>query len=79
MKNGIKINKLKHKALVGTVHLRHKVLLVKPQTYMNLSGESLSEVVRYYGVPMENVIVIYDDMDLPAGICDEKKGQRGKP
>lgn len=78
-KTGIKINKLKHKALVGDgIISGHKVLLVKPQTYMNLSGESLSEVVRYYDVPMENVIVIYDDMDLPAGdLRVRKKGSAG--
>ncbi len=76
---GIKINRLKHKALVGDGLISgRKVLLVKPQTYMNLSGESLAEIVGYYNVPMENLIVIYDDMDLASGdLRIRKKGSAG--
>lgn len=44
-----------------------KVLLVKPQTYMNLSGESVGPLMRYYKLSPEDVFVIYDDMDLPVG------------
>ncbi len=43
------------------------LLLVKPQTYMNLSGEAVAPLARFYKVPAEDVIVIYDDMDLPTG------------
>lgn len=43
----------------------HKVALVKPQTYMNLSGEAVGPVTRFYKVPLEQVLVIYDDIDLP--------------
>ena len=44
-----------------------KVLLVKPQTFMNLSGESVGPLMRYYKLTPEDVYVIYDDMDLPVG------------
>ena len=43
------------------------ILLVKPQTYMNLSGHAVSAVVNWYKVQIENVIVVYDDLDLPVG------------
>ena len=67
-KHGIRINKIKHKALVGEgIISGHKVLLVKPQTYMNLSGQSVREVVAYYKPKLSNLIVVYDDVDLPMG------------
>lgn len=44
-----------------------KVILLKPTTYMNLSGESLREIIEYYNIPITNVIVIYDDVDLEVG------------
>ena len=67
-KLGISIRTLKFKALIGEGRIgTEKVLLVKPQTYMNLSGESLREIVSYYKVPMEDLIVVYDDIDLPVG------------
>ncbi len=43
------------------------VLLVKPLTYMNASGEAVGPIVRYYKVPLEDVLVVYDDLDLPFG------------
>jgi len=78
-RHDIKINKIKHKALVGEGRIAgQKVLLVKPQTYMNLSGESLREVMDYYKVDIEDMIVVYDDIDLPAGIVRiRKKGSAG--
>ena len=78
-KNDIKVNKIKHKALVGDGFISdQKVLLVKPQTYMNLSGDSLREVVNYYNIDMENLIVIYDDFDLETGdLRIRKKGSAG--
>lgn len=78
-KNGIKINKIKHKALVGEGTVSgQKVLLVKPQTYMNLSGNSVREVMEYYKADLENLIVIYDDVDIPMGrLRIRKKGSAG--
>lgn len=76
---GIKINKIKHKALVGEGFISgQKVLLVKPQTYMNLSGNSIREILEYYKVDPENLIVIYDDIDIPIGsLRIRKKGSGG--
>lgn len=78
-KFGINVNRIKHKALVGDGRIGgEKVLLVKPQTYMNLSGESLGEIVRYYNIPDENLIVVYDDMDIETGTLRiRKKGSAG--
>lgn len=61
------INK-KFNALVGTgVAEGHKVVLVKPQTYMNLSGEAVGQAARFYKIPADHVLVISDDIALPAG------------
>ena len=73
-KHDIKVDKLKFKALVGEGRISgQKVILVKPQTYMNLSGESLQEVVNFYKVEPENLIVIYDDIDLELGTLRIRK------
>lgn len=64
----IKVSKLKHKALCGDGHIENKkVVLVKPQTFMNLSGESVREMVEWYKIPLQNIILIYDDIDLQLG------------
>lgn len=78
-RNNIKVSKIKHRALVGDgIISGQRVLLVKPQTYMNLSGESLREIVSYYGIEPENLLVIYDDFDLEAGsLRIRKKGSAG--
>lgn len=77
--NNIKINKIKHKALVGEGFISNqKVLLVKPQTYMNLSGNSVKEIVEYYKIEPEELIVIYDDIDIDMGrLRIRKKGSAG--
>ncbi len=65
---GITIHKIKHKALIGEGQRGgEKVLLVKPQTYVNLSGESAGEILRFYKIPPENLIVICDDVNLDEG------------
>ena len=62
------VKSLKFKALIGEGRLgMEKIVLVKPQTYMNLSGESLREIVAFYKVEPEKLIVIYDDVDLALG------------
>ena len=64
----ISVTKIKHKALIGEGRIgSEKVLLVKPQTYMNLSGETLIDIYKYYKVDLDNIIVIYDDIDLDVG------------
>ncbi len=76
---GIQINKIKHKALVGEGRIgSEKVLLVKPQTFVNLSGESAGEILNFYKLPPENLIVICDDVNLDAGrIRIRAKGSDG--
>lgn len=78
-KYGIKVDRLRHKALIGDGAINGKrVLLVKPQTFMNLSGESIREISEWYKLPAENIIVIYDDVDLPLGaIRVRPKGSSG--
>ncbi|MEM7464178.1 MAG: aminoacyl-tRNA hydrolase [Pseudomonadota bacterium] len=51
-----------------------KILLMKPQTYMNLSGEAVGEAMRFYKLSPSNVIVLYDELDLPAGKLRVKTG-----
>lgn len=78
-KGGISVKRLKHRALIGDGRIGgERVLLVKPQTYMNNSGQSLGEIVRYYHIEPDHLIVIYDDMDLETGtIRIRKKGGPG--
>ena len=79
-KYGISITEKKHKALCGTGVIEGvKVLLVKPQTYMNLSGESVAEVINFYKLdPEEEMLVMYDDISLaPGNIRVRTKGSAG--
>lgn len=72
--NDISVKKIKFKSLVGEgVIGRDKVILMKPQTFMNNSGEALREIVNFYKVPPENLIVIYDDFDIPIGSIRVRK------
>jgi PTH1 family peptidyl-tRNA hydrolase len=76
----ISMNEKKYKALCGTGVIEgQKVLLVKPQTYMNLSGESIAEAVNFYKLdPASELIVIFDDISLdPGNIRIRKKGSAG--
>ena len=67
-KMGINIEKNKFDALIGEGIVNgEKILLVKPQTYMNLSGESIKQIVDFYKLAIEDVIVIYDDIDIELG------------
>ncbi len=79
VKFDISVNKIKHKALIGEGRVgQEKIVLVKPQTYMNLSGESVMQILSYYDVPLDNLIVVYDDIDTDAGkIRIRKKGSAG--
>ena len=64
----LKWNKLRFKAWTATWEVGgEKILLMKPQTYMNLSGESVGEAARFYKIPADHVLVISDDISLPAG------------
>ena len=60
--------KTKHKALIAECKISGKrVLIAKPQTYMNLSGDALLEITRFYKIKKENIIVIFDDISLDVG------------
>ena len=67
-KLGVKLNKVKFKAAYNIVKFAGcKCLVMKPQTYMNLSGEAVREAAQFYKIPAERVLVIYDDVSLPVG------------
>ena len=79
-KYNISISENKHKALCGKGVIEGmKVVLAKPQTYMNLSGESVAELVNYYKLdPESELIVVFDDISLePGNIRIRKKGSAG--
>lgn len=67
-KYALSFSKRQAKALLaeGTIAER-RVLLAKPQTYMNLSGESVRPLIAFYNIPLTNVLIILDDLDLPLG------------
>ncbi|WP_019536487.1 aminoacyl-tRNA hydrolase [Paenibacillus ginsengihumi] len=67
-KHGIAITQSKCKGLLGEGHVAgHKVYLLKPMTYMNLSGESIRAFMDYYKAPIEDLVVVYDDLDTAFG------------
>lgn len=74
----IPLNQSKHKGLYGMGFYKgEKILLLKPLTYMNLSGESIRAVMDYYDIALEDFLVIYDDLDLPVGKI--RLRQKGSP
>lgn len=78
-KFNIEVQKEKYNSLYGTGIIEdEKVILLKPQTYMNLSGEAVKPFMDFYKVKPENIIVIYDDIDIETGtIKIRKKGGAG--
>lgn len=69
----IQVNKSKFKGLLGSgVIDNEKVILLKPQTFMNLSGESVVEVMNFYKISLNDLIVIYDDVDIAPGLIRVK-------
>lgn len=78
-KYDIKVNKKGLKSIYGTGIINgEKVLLAKPQTFMNLSGEAIVELVNFYKIDLKNLIVIYDDIDIePGRVKIRKKGGAG--
>lgn len=77
------ITKLKYKAMIGDCTISSKrVLLMKPQTFMNLSGEAVVQAMNFYKIPPENIIVLFDDISLDVGRMRVRRkgsdgGQRG--
>ena len=78
-KHGFKINKLKFKAVIAdTVINSHRCIVMKPQTYMNLSGEAVKAAADFYKIPPSKIIVIFDDISLDVGrLRIRRKGSDG--
>ena len=71
-RHGLRLDKLQHRAMTGSGVIpcggeRHKVLLARPLTFMNASGEAVAPLARYYGVEPQDLIVVHDDLDLASG------------
>jgi len=72
---GVKLTRVQNRALVGSVMIGEaRVIMAKPQTYMNLSGESAAALARFYKVSHEHLMVIHDDIDLPFGVLRLRPG-----
>ncbi len=78
-KLGVKVERLRFHALTGQAEIGgEKVLLMKPQTMMNLSGDAVAPAAKFYKVPPERVIVVSDEVSLPVGqLRIRKKGSAG--
>lgn len=78
-RNNIKINKIKFKSVYGEGIINgEKVLLVKPQTYMNNSGETVRDIVNFFKLDLSNLLIIVDDVDIDfASVRIKKKGSAG--
>ena len=82
-KHGVTIDRLKYKSYCATVEIGDKkVLLMKPQTYMNNSGQAVVEAMNFYKIPPENIVIIFDDISLDVGLMRVKRkgsdgGQKG--
>jgi PTH1 family peptidyl-tRNA hydrolase len=72
---GIKLTRLQSKALIGTgLWEGRKIVLAKPQTYMNLSGQAIASLLRFYKIPLSQLLVFHDDIDLPVGTVRIRPG-----
>ena len=78
-KFNFRIDRLKFKSLIGDTTINgHRCIVMKPQTFMNNSGEAVRECASFYKIPPENVIVIYDDISLDVGkLRIRRKGTDG--
>lgn len=76
---GVKIDRLKFHALIGEASIGNlRVLLMKPQTFMNNSGEAIGEAAAFYKIPPENVVVLHDEISFDAGVIRiRRKGSAG--
>lgn len=78
-RHGIEMKRTQNRAIVGSGHMAgQSVILAKPQTFMNLSGESIGPLVNYYKIPLSNIMVVYDELDIPFGVIRlREKGSAG--
>jgi len=79
VKYNVKLKKLRFKSLTGEINIGGvKCLLMKPETYMNLSGQAVTEAMRFYKIPPEKTLVICDDINFPVGVIRiREKGSDG--
>lgn len=78
LKLEFKLNKQLKSLIAYTTIFDEKIIFIKPQTFMNLSGEAVTSVMNYYKIDINDVLVIYDDLDLPTGkIRIRKNGSSG--
>lgn len=78
-KSGESISKIQFKSVTANITLGgHRCLLMKPQTFMNNSGEAVKQAAAFYKIPPENIIVVFDDISLPCGkLRIRRKGSDG--
>jgi PTH1 family peptidyl-tRNA hydrolase len=79
-RHSIDLKRVQNKAIVGVGRLAGQpIILAKPQTFMNLSGESVGSLVKYYKIAPQSILVIYDELDIPFGVIRlrEKGGAGG--
>ena len=78
-KHGLKVNKLKFKSLYADAVINgHRVLVMKPQTFMNESGQAIREAASFYKIPPQNIIIVFDDISLePGRLRIRKSGSDG--
>ncbi|MGH4121835.1 MAG: aminoacyl-tRNA hydrolase [Clostridium sp.] len=78
-KYNISVSRVKFKGVYGEINISsQKVILLKPSTYMNLSGESAQQAASFYKIPSENIIIVYDDISLDVGkLRIRSKGSAG--
>ena len=76
---GVKVNKIKFKSATGTAEIGGKnCLLLKPSTFMNLSGQAVTEAMRFYKIPPERTVILFDDISLDTGkMRVRRKGSDG--
>ena len=68
VKLNARFTRLQSRALVAsTSYMERKIILAKPQTFMNLSGQSVQGLVHFYKLPLDNILIAHDDLDLPVG------------
>ncbi len=75
LKLNARFTRLQSRALVASAtYLERKIILAKPQTFMNLSGQSVQGLVRFYKLPLTNILIAHDDLDLPVGAIRIRPG-----
>ena len=71
---GLSFSNHKHQSMIAQFRLNtNKIILLKPQTFMNLSGNAVNAIMKYYDIPKSNTLIVFDDLDLPLGTIRLRK------